>query len=163
MDALNQQIAKLLRARGLIPAAEGWYAGRPVLVIRNDYGLGLMNGDIGIALPVPGPQSGDGPTQSALRVAFPAGDGGGVKWVLPSRLTAVETVFAMTVHKAQGSEFAHAALVLPERINPGLTRELVYTGITRAREWLTVVSVGRNGVLEEAVGRRCVTSGGLMT
>ncbi|WP_243470593.1 ATP-binding domain-containing protein [Vreelandella lionensis] len=59
--------------------------------------------------------------------------------MLPSRLHAVETVFAMTVRKSQGSEFLHTALLLPSTLNPILTRELVYTGITRAREWLTAV------------------------
>ena len=74
------------------------------------------------------------------------------KPALPSRLHAVETVFAMTVHKSQGSEFLHTALLLPPTLNPILTRELVYTGITRAREWLTVVEAKR-GVLNEAVTR----------
>ncbi len=78
------------------------------------------------------------------RVAFPAGDGSGrIKWVLPSRLQAVETVFAMTVHKSQGSEFTHTALVLPDAPNPILTRELVYAGITRAKNWFTLVVSGR--------------------
>ena len=75
-----------------------------------------------------------------------------IRWVLPSRLHAVETVFAMSVHKSQGSEFLHTALLLPPTLNPILTRELVYTGITRAREWLTVVETKR-GVLNEAVVR----------
>ncbi|EWG99114.1 hypothetical protein Q427_26780 [Halomonas sp. BC04] len=86
-----------------------------------------------------------------LRVAFPASDGSGsIKWVLPSRLQAVETVFAMTVHKSQGSEFTHTALLLPDAPNPILTRELVYTGITRAKHWLTLVETGR-GMLDHAM------------
>jgi exodeoxyribonuclease V alpha subunit len=83
-----------------------------------------------------------------------------IKWVLPSRLQAVETVFAMTVHKSQGSEFTHAALVLPDAPNPILTRELVYTGITRARHWLTLVETGR-GQLMDAAQRRVMRVSGL--
>ena len=157
VEGLNRRIAGWLHEAGLIGAAEGWYAGRPVLVTRNDYGLGLMNGDIGITLALPGPD-GDGP----LRVAFPAGDGsGGIKWVQPSRLQAVETVYALTVHKSQGSEFTHTAMALPERLNPILTRELVYTGITRAKRWFSLVEAGSPAVLEQAVGRRVLRVSGL--
>ncbi|MCC2675574.1 MAG: exodeoxyribonuclease subunit alpha, partial [Ramlibacter sp.] len=126
----------------------------PVMVTQNDYALGLMNGDVGVALEVPGP---DGARM--LRVAFPDASAG-VRWVLPSRLQAVETVFAMTVHKSQGSEFEHVALLLPERDSRVLTRELVYTGITRARQWFTVA--GSAGLLELAVGRPTRRSGGLL-
>jgi exodeoxyribonuclease V alpha subunit len=99
-----------------------------------------------------------------LRVAFLANDGSKtIRWVLPSRLLAVETVYAMTVHKSQGSEFAHAALVLPERLNPILTRELVYTGITRARQWFTLASAGNSDrVFEEAIARRVLRASGLV-
>ncbi|BAL22613.1 exodeoxyribonuclease V subunit alpha [Azoarcus sp. KH32C] len=162
VEGLNQRIAQRLGTAGLIPASQGWYLGRPVLVTRNDYGLGLMNGDIGITLELPrlGP---DGTPQWGLRVAFPAGDGSdGIRWVLPSRLQAVETVYAMTVHKSQGSEFTHAALVLPDSLNPILTRELIYTGITRARHWLTLATAGPGRVLDEAVARQVLRASGLM-
>lgn len=166
VDGLNQRIARLLGEAGLIAAVHGWYLGRPVLVTRNDYALGLMNGDIGITLALPRPAADAMPGAAAqwgLRVAFPSGDGTqGIKWVLPSRLQAVETVFAMTVHKSQGSEFAHAALVLPETLSPILTRELVYTGITRARHWLTLVTAGTERVLDEAAGRRVQRASGLL-
>ncbi|MBP8289268.1 MAG: exodeoxyribonuclease V subunit alpha, partial [Chromatiaceae bacterium] len=132
VEGLNHWIARALQEAQMIDACTGWYLGRPVLVTRNDYGLGLMNGDIGVTLVHPG-AAGQGEN---LRVAFPAGDGqDGIKWVLPSRLQAVETVFALTVHKSQGSEFTHVALVLPEHPSPILTRELLYTGITRARHY----------------------------
>lgn len=158
VEGLNRRIAGWLREAGLIPVAEGWYAGRPVLVTRNDYGLGLMNGDIGVTLALPA-ADGHGP----LRVAFSAGDGSnGIKWVQPSRLQSVETVYALTVHKSQGSEFTHAALVLPERINPILTRELVYTGITRAKQCLSLVEGGGASVLEQSVQRRVLRESGLM-
>lgn len=127
-----------------------WYAGRPVMVTRNDYALELMNGDIGLCLPGP-----DG----VLRVAFPAVDGG-VRWVMPSRLDSVETVFAMTVHKSQGSEFAHVLLVIPALESPVLTRELVYTGLTRAKKRLTLWAP-QLGVLWNGCARRVLRSGGL--
>lgn len=158
IEGLNPRIAGWLREAGLIPAAEGWYLGRPVLVTRNDYGLGLMNGDIGITLALPGPRGAD-----VLRVAFPAGDGqDGIRWILPSRLQAVDTVYALTVHKSQGSEFVHAALALPDTLSPILTRELVYTGITRARSGFTLVDQAASGVLERAIGRQVLRVSGLM-
>jgi exodeoxyribonuclease V alpha subunit len=169
VEGLNPRIAGLLRAEGLLePEQGGWYAGRPVLVTRNDYALGLMNGDVGVALAVPfhpmaGPVAGDasaGGVQRRLRVAFAAADHpGGIRWVLPSRLRAVETVFAMTVHKSQGSEFSHAALLLPERASPVLTRELVYTGITRARRWFTLAA--SQEVVLAAARKRVERVGGL--
>jgi exodeoxyribonuclease V alpha subunit len=159
VDGLNKRIARLLHEAGLIDTRGEWYPGRPVLVTRNDYELGLMNGDIGITLAVPGGAEGRG----ALRVAFPAGDGsGGIKWVLPSRLQAVETVFALTVHKSQGSEFTHAALVLPDRFSPILTRELVYTGVTRARAFLTLAVPEGKPVLEQAVTAKVQRASGLL-
>jgi len=83
-------------------------------------------------------------------VAFPDGRGG-IRWVPPSRLQAVETVFAMTVHKSQGSEFDHVTLVLPEHPSPMLTRELVYTAITRARQRFTLaLPDGRRDMLEKS-------------
>ncbi len=158
VEGLNPRIAGWLREAGLITADEGWYEGRPVLVTRNDYGLGLMNGDMGITLALPRADGG-----SVLRVAFPGGDGsGGIKWVLPSRLQGVETVYALTVHKSQGSEFDHAALALPDSLNPILTRELVYTGITRARNGFTLVDAAASGVLERAVARRVLRLSGLL-
>ncbi|PMS32191.1 DNA helicase/exodeoxyribonuclease V alpha subunit [Trinickia symbiotica] len=159
VEGLNKRIARLLHEEGLIDARSEWYPGRPVLVTRNDYELGLMNGDIGIALPVPGGKDG----VRALRVAFPSADGlGGIKWVLPSRLQAVETVFALTVHKSQGSEFEHAALVLPDTYSPILTRELVYTGVTRARAFLTLAMPEGKTVLEQAVTAKVQRASGLL-
>ncbi|WAM47611.1 exodeoxyribonuclease V subunit alpha [Vreelandella venusta] len=167
VEGLNLHIAKTLRSEKLLFGSDytlekGWYEGRPVLVTQNDYGLKLMNGDIGITLAVPDPRN---PQQKLLRVAFPSSSATSdadnpIRWVLPSRLHAVETVFAMTVHKSQGSEFLHTALLLPPTINPILTRELVYTGITRARDWLTLVEAKR-GVLNEAVTREVMRVSGM--
>ncbi|NMT63065.1 exodeoxyribonuclease V subunit alpha [Marinobacter orientalis] len=161
VEGLNREIAERLRRAGLIDRTEGWYDGRPVLITGNDYNLGLMNGDIGVTLSVPRDRDdGDKPADT-LRVAFPSSDGsGGIRWISPSRLQSLETVYAMTVHKSQGSEFTHACLVIPDRLTPVLTRELIYTGVTRARHWLSLV-VSREGVLEEAVGRGVVRASGL--
>jgi len=142
---LNAHIEKAL---GFTSAA--WYVGRPVMVTRNDYALELMNGDVGICLPGP---------NSVLRVAFPSLSGS-VRWIVPSRLDSVETVFAMTVHKSQGSEFKHVLLVVPVQDSTVLTRELVYTGLTRAREDLTIWAP-RKEVLLQACSRRVLRSGGL--
>lgn len=158
---LNQRITAALLKAQLIDSDHQWYEGRPVLMTRNDYGLGLMNGDIGIALKLPerdGPDAG----KQVLRVAFPRNDGQrGVRFVLPSRLNDVETVFAMTVHKSQGSEFAHTALILPDALNPVLTKELVYTAITRGKHWFSLIEP-RAGVFEEAVQRKVKRLSGLM-
>jgi exodeoxyribonuclease V alpha subunit len=157
VEGMNRRIARMLQEENLIHANAEWYAGRPVLVTHNDYELGLMNGDIGITLALP---VADG--KWSLRVAFAAGDGTTrIRWVLPSRLQAVETVFALTVHKSQGSEFTHAALVLPDRISSVLTRELVYTGITRARSFLTIASAGGKAIVERAAQARVVRASGL--
>ncbi|EJO94053.1 exodeoxyribonuclease V subunit alpha [Ectopseudomonas mendocina DLHK] len=162
VEALNERIAEALVRRGLLEQSHGWYEGRPVLVTRNDYSLGLMNGDIGIALRLPEPPEFPGaPVREVLRVVFPRNDGSGaLRHILPSRLSAVETVFAMTVHKSQGSEFAHCALILPDSLNPVLTKELVYTGITRARHWFSLIE-SRAGIFEQAVQRRVERRSGL--
>jgi exodeoxyribonuclease V alpha subunit len=110
-----------------------WYEGRPVMISRNDYNQDLMNGDIGIALT---------DFQGKLRVVFPntaPQASADIRWLSPQRLPDADTAFAITVHKAQGSEFNHVALVLPEYRNAVISRELIYTGITRAKEKFTLV------------------------
>ncbi|MBZ9611561.1 exodeoxyribonuclease V subunit alpha [Rheinheimera maricola] len=151
VEGLNLQIGQWLSSAGLIDARQHWYAGRPVMMQRNNYGLGLMNGDIGITLP--DPQSGQ------LRVVFQLSDGT-LKWVLPSRLTEVETAFAITVHKSQGSEFNHCCLILPPDNSPILSRELLYTGITRAKQNFTLLCANP-ALLQQAIARRVSRSSGL--
>jgi len=160
-EGLNLEIAGILQRAQLIDTGRDWYEGRPVLVTRNDYHLGLMNGDIGIALRVP---AGDG--EPRLRVAFLVSDNsrsGGqaehVRFILPSRLGELETVYAMTVHKSQGSEFEHTALVLPDKGGAVVTRELLYTGITRARRWFTLM--GGDQMVAQAVQQVTVRYSGL--
>jgi len=159
IEQLNARIA-----RGLVGDATSnfphWYAGRPVLVTRNDYSLRLMNGDVGITLAVPIRRD-DGSVTSTLRVAFPAADGpSGVRWVLPSRLQHVETAFVMTVHKSQGSEFSQTTLVLPDVWSPVLTRELIYTAITRSRQTFTLI-YSAEAVLGTALEQRVQRLSGL--
>ncbi|EEB1956664.1 exodeoxyribonuclease V subunit alpha [Salmonella enterica] len=127
-----------------------WYEGRPVMIARNDSALGLFNGDIGIAL-----DRGQG-----LRVWFAMPDGA-IKSVQPSRLPEHDTTWAMTVHKSQGSEFDHAALILPSQRSPVVTRELVYTAVTRARRRLSLYADER--ILAGAIVTRTERRSGLST
>lgn len=162
VTGLNARIESLLKRHQLITPDGPWYAGRPVLVTRNDYALDLMNGDIGIALPCPVRQRDNGELGWTLRVAFPTHEPTTpVRWVLPSRLSSVETVYALTVHKSQGSEFEHVALLLPPEHNPVLTRELIYTGITRGKSWFSVITTGHPRMLQEASLRTVQRAGGL--
>jgi len=156
VEGLNRTAADLLHRKGLIQSVDGWYQGRPVMITRNDYSLGLMNGDIGIALFV---RDGRKPSGKSLKVVFPMADGS-FKKILGSRLNHVETVYAMTVHKSQGSEFEHTALVLPDRMNPILTRELIYTGITRSRSRFTLTGP-KPELLLECIQRRTYRKSGL--
>ncbi len=155
---INAHAEAILKAKGLIAPQGEWYAGRPVLITENAYSLQLFNGDVGIALPDPKATHSDPLRAQALRVCFPAA-GGTVRYIHPLRLPAHETVYAMTVHKSQGSEFDRVVLILPDGDARVLTRELIYTGITRAvyhtRIW------GNETVFCRAVARRIQRSSGL--
>jgi exodeoxyribonuclease V alpha subunit len=151
VEGLNEAIGQRLEGEGLVRRGGEWYEGRPVMVTRNDYGTGVYNGDIGLTLADPN-------RPGSLRVYFLEGDQ--VRSVLATRLRHVETAFAMTVHKSQGSEFAHTVLVLPQDRGGILARELVYTGITRASARFTLVSP-TSSVLGEAISRRTHRASGL--
>jgi exodeoxyribonuclease V alpha subunit len=131
--ALNQTLEQLLIRRQRIASGKLWYAGRPVMITRNAPAQDLFNGDIGLCLPDP---AADG----ALRVFFPTATGE-VRGLSPLALPAHETAFAMTVHKSQGSEFSRVLLILPGQRSPLLTRELLYTAVSRARESLKIFGV----------------------
>ena len=150
VENLNRLVEQLLAETGAIEPSTSFYAGRPILILRNDPRLKLFNGDLGLVLP--DPEAG-----GALR-AFFLGAGGLLQRFLPARLPEHETAFAMTVHKGQGSEFDRVLLVLPERVTPVATRELVYTGLTRAR--MAVEIWGSAAVLRAAIERRTVRSSG---
>lgn len=147
--ALNQLIESMLGEASLIDPSQRHYAGRPVIITRNDYTLGLFNGDTGLLLP---------DEAGKLRAWFPE-SGGEVRSLDPARLPEHETVFAMTVHKSQGSEFRRVLLLLPDRLAPVLTRELIYTGLTRARDQVELWFV--EPVLRDAILRRVERTGGL--
>ena len=133
--------------QGFLTGSE-WYVGRPLIVTENDYGLRLYNGDTGVVV-----EAGDG----RLVAAFERG--GGVAEVSPTRLAAVDTVYAMTVHKSQGSQFHTVAFVVPAADSRLLTRELLYTAVTRAQERL--VLVGAEEPIRAAVTRPISRASGL--
>ncbi len=125
-----------------------WYVGRPLIVTENDYGLQLYNGDTGVVVAAP-----DG----RLVASFAWGDA--IAEVSPARLAAVDSVYAMTVHKSQGSQFDVVAFMLPSADSRVLTRELLYTAVTRARERL--ILVGAEEAIRAAVGRPITRASGL--
>ena len=129
-NRINLGIETALAAQGIKSPDSEFYAGRPVLISRNDYNLGLFNGDIGICTPIE--------NSDQFVVSFP----GATEPLLASRLPKHESCFAMTVHKAQGSEFDHVTLALSEEASDDaaslLTRELLYTAITRAKKSITI-------------------------
>ena len=124
-----------------------FHVGRPVLVTRNEPRLHLFNGDVGVIV-----RAGDD-----VAVAFQGS--GGVRTFAPSRLEDLETVHAMTIHKSQGSQFAHVVVVMPDATSQILTRELLYTAITRAKDGVTLV--GSEAAVRGAVTRRVSRASGL--
>jgi exodeoxyribonuclease V alpha subunit len=151
VQSLNFLVEQVLRKEGLIPRDGRWYLGRPVLVTKNDYNLRLFNGDIGITLADP-------EANNQLRVFFPSLDGN-IRKFPPLRLPDHETVYAMTVHKSQGSEFNQVLLILPDVSARVLTRELIYTAITRAKEKVEVW--GKEEIFRLAISRRIERTSGL--
>jgi exodeoxyribonuclease V alpha subunit len=145
---LNLLVERELRERGHAASDERWYRGRPILVTQNDYGLDLFNGDVGVCHP-----DGDG----RMRAWFPSA--GGVRAIAPAKLPDHVTAWAMTVHKSQGSEFDRVVFVMPERDSPLLTRELLYTAVTRARTHVTVYASAVT--LRAAIARRAERTSGL--
>ncbi len=140
-EQVNARIEKFLAGRGCRVVPGRNYPGRPVMVLRNDYGQGLYNGEVGVILP-------DAEQAGELKAFFPD-SGGGFRKVSPARLPMHQTVYAMTVHKSQGSEFERILLVLPERHLPVVSRELLFTAITRARTRVEIW--GMRQVFEQAV------------
>ena len=139
--ALNQMVSSHFRQllNHPLDTGERCYPGRAVMVLRNDPVLKLYNGDIGIVLPDAG---------NVLMVYFPDSEAG-FRSVAPIRLPEHETAFAMTIHKSQGSEFDAVLVMLPAQPSRVLTRELIYTAITRARS--RMILVGSETVLGRAI------------
>ncbi|MCU4186035.1 exodeoxyribonuclease V subunit alpha [Acidiferrimicrobium sp. IK] len=149
LEAWNERIE-----RWLAEAVPGyglggpWYAGRPLLVTENDYEVQLYNGDTGVVV-----AGRDGSPVALFERR------GALREVAPARLRAVQTLHAMTVHKSQGSQFEEVVVVLPDAGGPSITRELLYTAVTRARQRVTVV--GPEAVLRSAVERPIARASGL--
>lgn len=147
VERLNPLLSRALGQRG-----RSHYAGRPIIVTENDYATGLFNGDVGVV-------HAEGARKRALQACFPQ-SGEMVRRVSLARLPSHESAYAMTVHKSQGSEFDHVAIVLPERPSPLLSRELLYTAITRAR--LSVTLYANEAALRASLLHRVERSSGLV-
>lgn len=150
--AWNRRIEARLAAEveGFDPSRR-WYLGRPILITENDHGLRLYNGDVGIVVE-------DARRPGTPVAAFWTTDGD-IRTLSPARLPACETTFAMTIHKSQGSQFEDVVVVLPPEPSPVLTRELIYTAVTRARR--RAVLVGTSAVLRAALDRPVQRASGL--
>jgi exodeoxyribonuclease V alpha subunit len=149
VEQLNQTVADLLQKERLIHRTRPWFKGRPVMISRNSYRIGLFNGDIGLTWP---------DSDGRLSVWFRK-ESGELRAVSPQRLPEHQTAFAMTVHKSQGSEFDSALLILPDQDTPVLNRELIYTGCSRARHQLTLMA--QENTIDLAVSRTVKRSSGL--
>jgi exodeoxyribonuclease V alpha subunit len=143
----NRQVERWLSEETGQPAWSEWYAGRPLLVTANDYGLKVFNGDTGVAV-----SGGDG-----LRAVI-AGANGTLNFAT-SRLSEIETMHAMTIHKSQGSQADQITVLLPPDDSRLLTRELFYTAVTRAKTKVRVV--GSEASVRTAIARRAVRASGL--
>jgi exodeoxyribonuclease V alpha subunit len=149
VDGINRRMEALLQKKGLIDPTRPYYPGRPIMINRNDYGLGLYNGDVGI---IREDETG------TPRAWFPD-RAGGFRALLPARLPAHETVYAMTIHKSQGSEFDRILMILPAVESPIFTRELIYTGITRARKSVEIWT--DDTIFQSAISNRVERRSGL--
>jgi exodeoxyribonuclease V alpha subunit len=150
VEKINALVEEVLSTNRLIKCESRWYENRPVMITRNDYNIKLYNGDIGIMFK----DNKDG----IVRYFTPSGDGS-IRKILPLKMPEHETVYAMTVHKSQGSEFDSVLLLLPDHINPLLTRELLYTAVTRARKKVEIY--GRAEILRHMINTPTTRISGL--
>ncbi len=151
VEGVNRAVEKYLSGKGYNCTAAEWYPGRPVMVTRNEYGLDLYNGDIGLCLPDP-------ENSGVLKVWFERTDGT-LQGFLPGRLKSCETAYALTIHKSQGAEIGEVLVVLPDRESAVVTRELLYTAVTRARDRVKVNSI--RSVFDQAVAGKIQRHSGL--
>lgn len=129
---INERVEQVLTDNGYDCKQSEWYHGRPVMVVKNEYSLDLFNGDIGICLLDP-------ESPGNVKVWFERPDGS-LQGILPGRLRSCETVYAMTIHKSQGTEVGEVLVVLPENESALVTRELLYTAVTRASKKVKIKS-----------------------
>ncbi|MDZ7715027.1 MAG: exodeoxyribonuclease V subunit alpha [Balneolaceae bacterium] len=148
VEFLNEQVELYIKQKKGISVYQKWYEGRPVIINKNDYNLGLYNGDIGICTSDP---------QGTWQIMF-LKDGGTV-YIAPSRLPDFDIAYALTIHKSQGSEFGKVALIVPDEHSKLLSRELLYTGISRARKAINIY--GSSKVFKKGIQREIHRSSGL--
>lgn len=148
--AINTKVEAMLVEKKLIEKDDIFYENRPIMILQNDYSLHLFNGDIGIVR---------SDENSNRRVYFPGKSEGTTRSFLPSRLPDHQTVYAMTIHKSQGSEFSHVAIVLPPEKNPVLSRELLYTAITRTKGIVDIY--GTENIFKKMINKKTVINSGL--
>jgi len=148
IEEINKLAERIFKRKGLIPDNDLWYIGRPVMVLKNSYDLELFNGECGVVFEVNG----------ARRVVFRKGQNDFRTYPV-SVLPEVETVYAMTVHKSQGSEYDEVMFIIPEREIAILSKELVYTAVTRARKKISIVSGAEK--LAKSLSRSAARSSGL--
>lgn len=151
VSGINGAVEEYLTHKGYDCSGADWYVGRPVIITRNEYSLDLYNGDMGISLPDP-------ENPNTMKVWFERTDES-LLGVLPGRIANCETVYALTIHKSQGTELGEILVVLPEQESLLVTRELLYTAVTRARERVQV-SASRT-VFECAVAGKIERHSGL--
>ena len=151
VKAINAQVEQFVKRKNNIKQNAQWYVGQPILIIENDYSLNLFNGDLGIVFP-------NDDNDKELRVFFPGPDGS-LRKLRPFRLPGHEIAYAITVHKSQGTEFDKVILILPDKDSPILSRELLYTGITRAAKQVEIWS--NEHIFRAAVARKTKRTSGL--
>lgn len=155
VNMINRLLEQKFSEKGWIPAVprgyQGHYHGRPIMITRNDYRLKLFNGDRGIIL--------RNPAHSQELQAYFLSPDGQLRTYWPPRLPEHETAYAMTIHNSQGAEFDNVLILLPEQPVPLLTRELIYTAITRARQ--TVTLCGNEPIFKAAVAQQLNRTSGL--
>jgi exodeoxyribonuclease V alpha subunit len=149
VNGLNLHIEDVLRKHHFTSGQGHHYNGKPIIINRNNYQLNLFNGDIGL---LADSESGE------LKAYFSKPDAG-IREISPTRLPAYQTAWALTVHQSQGSEFEHVLLVLPEEMSPVLSRELIYTAITRARKSISIIGI--RSILENAISTRIQRQSGI--
>jgi exodeoxyribonuclease V alpha subunit len=148
---MNPIVEEALAEAGKIDPQDASYIGRPILVTQNDYQLNLFNGDVGIVATAA--------ESSDQRVVMFEAEEGRPRVLSPSRLPAHETAYAMSIHKSQGSEFDRVAVILPLESSPVLSRELLYTAVTRAKSAVTIH--GSREIIEQTIARRIERASGL--